>query len=139
MAKRKTIAQRAIANGIKPQTAYSRIKNGESIAQATTRPLHKRVPKHSYGSKQEAVWQYLVENPLAKPAEVSRETGVSVSYAYMLSQKIGTPREVFEKEAAVDAAMEVPETPSAFTSRNVVLWLAVTGIVVLWIVYALGL
>lgn len=139
MAKKKTIAQRAIANGIKPQTAYSRIHNGESIAQATSRPLRKRVPKHAYGTKQEAVWQYLVENPLAKPAEVSRETGVSVSYAYTLSQKIGTPREVFEKEAAVDAAMEVPETPSAFTPRNVVLWLAVTGVVVLWIVYALGL
>lgn len=136
MAKKKTIAQRAIANGIKPQTAYARIKNGESIAQATTRPLHKRVPKHSYGTKQEAVWQYLVKNPLAKPTEVALETGVSYQYAYSLMQKVGTPREVFEREA--DAAMEISMDDRSNSMRKVMLWLAIAGVVALWIVYALG-
>lgn len=138
MAKKKTIAQRAIANGIKPQTAYARINKGESIAQATTRPLHKRIPKYAHGTKQEAVWQYVVQNPLARPTEVALETGVSYQYAYALMQKISTPREVFEREAIADAAMEVPETPSAFTPRNIMLWLVIAGVVALWLMYALG-
>jgi len=136
MAKKKTIAQRAIANGIKPQTAYARIKKGESISQATTRPTHKRVPKHSHGTKQEAVWQYLVENPLAKPTEVALETGVSYQYAYFLMRKVGTPREVFEREA--DAAMEISTDDRSNSMRNVMLWLAIAGVVAIWVVYALG-
>ena len=139
MAKKKTIAQRAIANGIKPQTAYARIKKGESISQATTRPLGKRIPKHAHGTKQEAVWKYIVSNPLARPAEVALETGVSYQYAAALVRKIGTPREVFEKEAIANAAIEVPEAPSVFTPRNIMLWLMITGVVVLWLMYALGL
>lgn len=68
----------------------------------TKQPKTKRKIKLKKGQKKsDLVWAYVVKNPLAKPAEVARETGVSYAHAYGLMKKIGTPREVFEKEAAV--------------------------------------
>ena len=108
--KRQNVAAMARANGIAPQTAHNRILKGWSVEAATSTPARKyhgpRVkhkPKLRYGQKADAVWAYLVANPLARPAEVAKATGVSYGYVYKLMSKVGTPREVFEAEAAAKA------------------------------------
>ncbi len=112
--KRQNVAAMARANGIAPQTAHNRILKGWSVEAATSTPARKyhgpRVkpkpkPKLRYGQKADAVWAYLVANPLARPAEVSKATGVSYGYVYKLMSKVGTPREVFEAEAAAKASV----------------------------------
>lgn len=108
--KRQNVAAMARANGIAPQTAHNRILKGWSVEAATSTPPRKyqrprAKPKLRYGQKADAVWAYLVANPLARPAEVSKATGVSYGYVYKLMSKVGTPREVFEAEAAAKASV----------------------------------
>ena len=108
--KRQNVAAMARANGIAPQTAHNRILKGWSVEAATSTPARKyhrprAKPKLRYGQKADAVWAYLVANPLARPAEVSKATGVSYGYVYKLMSKVGTPREVFEAEAAAKASV----------------------------------
>lgn len=68
--------------------------------------------------KAEKVWKYLLKNKLATPAEVAKATGVSYGYVYKLMKKVGTPKEVFEQEAA--KAAEPPQKPSLWEKiRNV--------------------
>ncbi len=50
------------------------------------------------GKKEEMVWQYLLKNKLATPTEVAEATGVSYGYANQLMKRIGTPKELWEKE-----------------------------------------
>ena len=108
--KRQNVAAMAKANGIAPQTAHNRILKGWSVEAATSTPARKyhrprAKPKLRYGQKADAVWAYLVANPLARPAEVSKATGVSYGYVRKLMSKVGTPREVFEAEAAAKASV----------------------------------
>ena len=58
------------------------------------------VKKIKHGKKQEAVWSYKVDHPLASASEVAKATNTSYGYVYKLFQKISTPKEVFEAEAA---------------------------------------
>lgn len=53
-----------------------------------------------HGKKQEKIWSYKVDHPLASASEVAKATNTSYGYVYKLFQSIGTPREVFEAEAA---------------------------------------
>ena len=106
--KRQNVAAMARANGIAPQTAHNRILKGWTTEAATSTPARKYnrpkpKPKFAHGGKAEAVWAYLIANPLARPAEVSKATGVSYGYVHQLMSKVGTPREVFEAEAAAKA------------------------------------
>ena len=110
--KSQNVSEMARANGIAPQTAHNRILKGWSVEAATStparkyhRPRAKPKPKFAHGEKADAVWAYLVANPLARPAEVSKATGVSYGYVYKLMSKVGTPREVFEAEAAAKASV----------------------------------
>ena len=57
------------------------------------------VKKIKHGKKQEAVWSYKVDHPLASASEVAKATNTSYGYVYKLFQKISTPKEVFEAEA----------------------------------------
>ena len=50
------------------------------------------------GKKEQKVWKYLLKNKLATPTEVAKATGVSYGYANQLMKRIGTPREIFEKD-----------------------------------------
>tara|TARA_R100001460_G_scaffold5427_4_gene15059 strand:+ start:354 stop:644 length:291 start_codon:yes stop_codon:yes gene_type:complete len=50
------------------------------------------------GKKEQIVWQYLLKNKLATPTEVAKATGVSYGYANQLMKRIGTPKELWEKE-----------------------------------------
>jgi transposase-like protein len=103
---KQNIAELAKANGVKPATAYQRIRKGMSVEDATSkpaRPFHKTKPhrRKKPAKKAELVWAYVLDNKLATSQEVAKATGVSDAYAYKLMRKIGTPREVFEKEAAL--------------------------------------
>jgi hypothetical protein len=44
------------------------------------------------------VWMYLLENPLARAGDVAMNCDVHVDFAQSCIDRIGTPREVFEKE-----------------------------------------
>ena len=112
--KRQNVAAMARANGVNPTTAHGRIMKGWTTEAATSTPARKYKrpkPKYAHGGKAEAVWAYLVANPLARPADVSKATGVSYGYVHQLMGKVGTPREVFEAEAeAADATFLEPTT-----------------------------
>ena len=112
--KRQNVAAMAKANGVNPATAHHRISRGWTTEDATSKPARKYYrpkPKIARGSKADAVWAHLVANPLARPADVSKATGVSYGYVYKLMGKVGTPREVFEAEAeAADATFLEPTT-----------------------------
>ena len=76
------------------------------------------VKKIKHGKKQEAVWSYKVDHPLASASEVAKATKTSYGYVYKLFQKISTPKEVFEAEAEdfsayydAEALAETSESP----------------------------
>ena len=60
--------------------------------------------KLKHGKKQEKIWSYKVDHPLASASEVAKATNTSYGYVYKLFKKISTPREVFEAEAASSPA-----------------------------------
>ena len=45
------------------------------------------------------IWAYKIKHPTAKAREIADATNTSYGYVYQLLKKIGTPDEVFEKEA----------------------------------------
>jgi len=111
----KTIAQKAKDNGVNPVTAMSRIASGWSEDKATTTPARKYKRKVRYGAKAPKVWEYLVDNPLARPCDVAKATNVSYGYAHALCAKVSTPREVFEKEA--NAKLNAPTKSNKISER----------------------
>ena len=144
--KRQNVAAMARANGVKPQTAHNRILKGWSTEAATSTPARKYnrpkpKPKFAHGGKADAVWAHLVANPLARPADVSKATGVSYGYVYKLMSKVGTPREVFEAEAAAkadvteDVSLEqfVADDTSPFPPRKVLVGAAIVAVVAAWV------
>jgi hypothetical protein len=144
--KRQNVAAMARANGVNPTTAHKRIMKGWSTEAATSTPARKYgrpkpKPKFAHGGKAEAVWAYLIANPLARPADVSKATGVSYGYVHQLMSKVGTPREVFEAEAAASVTEDVilDQFVADDTSnrvRNVVVGAAIVAVVVVWAVFA---
>ena len=128
--KRQNVAAMARANGVNPTTAHGRIMKGWSTEAATSTPARKYrrpKPKFAHGQKAEAVWAYLIANPLARPVEVSNATGVSYGYVHQLMGKVGTPREVFEAEAAA-----VVKT-SPFPPRKILIGAAIVAVVAAWV------
>jgi len=108
------VATKARERGINPQTVHTRIHKGMSLDEALTTPvrsynlkIRKRKKWATTNPKSQLVWNYLLKNRTAKPMEVVRATGVSVSQVYRLMNNIGTPREVFEAEAQA-ANMSTP-------------------------------
>ena len=136
--KRQNVAAMARANGIAPQTAHNRILKGWTTEAATSTPARKYnrpkpKPKFAHGGKAEAVWAYLIANPLARPAEVSKATGVSYGYVYKLMSKVGTPREVFEAEAKQESLVDDSSCWKCTAGR----WLVGALIVTVDVVWAL--
>ena len=148
--KRHNVAAMAKANGVHPATAHGRIMRGWTTEAATSTPARtysRPKPKYAHGQKAEAVGAYLVENPLARPIEVANATGVSYGYVHQLMSKVGTPREVFEKEAELvadaryieeDVSLEqfVADDTSRDRIRNVVIGAVVVAVVAAWVVFA---
>jgi hypothetical protein len=140
--KRQNVAAMARANGVNPTTAHGRIMKGWSTEAATSTPARKYrrpKPRYAHGEKAQAVWAYLIANPLARPVEVSNATGVSYGYVHQLMSKVGTPREVFEAEANVTEDVILDQFGADDTSnrvRNVVVGAAIVAVVVAWAVFA---
>ena len=59
------------------------------------------------------VWNYLVKNKTATAAEVVKHCDVSIEFAQSCIDRIGTPREVFEKEAEATGAGRKDDTGKA--------------------------
>ena len=144
--KHQTITAMAKANGVNPNTAHNRIARGWEPEVATSTPgeyQRPKKPKLRYGQKADAVWAYLVSNPLARPSEVSKATGVSYGYVYNLMSKVGTPREVFEAEAAAkanvteDVSLEqfVKDDTSPFPPRGLLLGVIVVAVLVAMVLF----
>ena len=134
----------ARANGIAPQTAHNRILKGWTTEAATSTPARKYnrpkpKPKFAHGGKAEAVWAYLIANPLARPAEVSKATGVSYGYVHQLMSKVGTPREVFEAEAKQENIVNDSLDSSPFPPRKVLVGAAIVAVVVAWVASSMWL
>ena len=108
------VTTKAREHGINPQTVHTRIHSGMTLDQALSTPVRqyniktrKRKKWAATNPKSQLVWNYLLKNRTAKPMEVVRATGVSVSQVYRLMNSVGTPREVFEAEAQA-ANMSTP-------------------------------
>ena len=134
--KRQNVAAMARANGVNPTTAHGRIMKGWTTEAATSKPARKYnrpkpKPKFAHGGKAEAVWAYLIANPLARPADVSKATGVSYGYVHQLMGKVGTPREVFEAEAKQESLVDNSSCWKCTAGRWLVGALIVT-VVVVW-------
>jgi len=142
--KRQNVAAMARSNGVNPTTAHGRIMKGWSTEAATSTPARKYrrpKPRYAHGEKAQAVWAYLIANPLARPVDVANATGVSYGYVHQLMSKVGTPREVFEAEAAASVTEDVilDQFVADDTSnrvRNVVVGAAIVAVVVVWAVFA---
>lgn len=100
------ITTKAREHGINPQTVHTRIHSGMTLDQALSTPVRQynvktrnRKKWARTNPKGQLVWNYLLENRTARPAEVAKVTGVSISHVRRLMNSIGTPREVFEAEA----------------------------------------
>jgi len=70
--------------------------------------------------KQEGIWAYIVKNPTAPLSKVARATRSSPSYVHSLKSKIGTPNEVFEKEAkaAKVTRASILDTAKAYVTKD---------------------
>lgn len=142
--KRQNVAAMARANGVNPTTAHGRIMKGWTTEAATSTPARKYrrpKPRYAHGEKAQAVWAYLIANPLARPVEVSNATGISYGYVHQLMSKVGTPREVFEAEAAASVTEDVSldqfvADDTSNRVRNVVVGAAIVAVVVAWAVFA---
>ena len=146
---KQNIAALAKANGVKPGTAYQRIRKGMSVEDATskpTRPHHRTKPyrRKKPAKKAELVWAYVLKNKLATSQEVAKATGVSDAYAYQLMRKIGTPREVFEEEAKAEKPLVAEkqlalrtsfedETENSSSWLQIAFLIAIAGIVTAWV------
>lgn len=71
--------------------------------------------KLKHGKKQEKIWSYKVDHPLASASEVAKATNTSYGYVYKLFQSIGTPKEVFEAEAETSSSLE----PRSYSRGNI--------------------
>ena len=89
------------------------------------------------GKKEQIVWQYLLKNKLATPTEVAKATGVSYGYANQLMKRIGTPKELWEKELTdFDRAIAnapIRDTVNVWTDR---LWQVAVAIAIVVVIGA---
>ena len=122
--KNRQVSAKAREHGIKPQTVHTRIYKGMSLDEALTTPVrsyHIKTRKQKKWSttnpKSQLVWNYLLENRTAKPMEVVRATGVSMSQVYRLMNRVGTPREVFEAEAKAANMSTQPSIKKSVVQR----------------------
>lgn len=62
-------------------------------------------------TKEEKIWAYKLKHPEASNREVAEATNTSYAYVWKLMSKIGTPKEVLEKD--VVSRETIPEEPPA--------------------------
>ncbi len=64
------------------------------------------------------IWAYKVENPTAKAREIADATNTAYGYVHRLLKKIGTPDEVFEKEARRVTRGQVLDTAKEYVTKD---------------------
>ncbi len=69
-------------------------------------------------NKAEKVWKYKIKNPDATRKEISVATKTSPSYVSTLMKKVGTPKEVFEKEARRVTRGKVLDTAKEYVTKD---------------------
>ena len=64
------------------------------------------------------IWAYKIKHPTAKVREIADATNTSYGYVYTLLKKIGTPDEVFEKEARRVTRGQVLDTAKEYVTKD---------------------
>jgi len=64
------------------------------------------------------IWAYKIKHPTAKAREIADATNTSYGYVYKLLKKIGTPDEVFEKEARRVTRGQVLDTAKEYVTKD---------------------
>ena len=64
------------------------------------------------------IWAYKIKHPTAKAREIADATNTSYGYVYKLLKKIGTPDEVFEKEARKVTRGQVLDTAKEYVTKD---------------------
>jgi hypothetical protein len=64
------------------------------------------------------IWAYKIKHPTAKATEIADATNTSYGYVYKLLKKIGTPDEVFEKEARRVTRGQVLDTAKEYVTKD---------------------
>ena len=64
------------------------------------------------------IWAYKIKHPTAKAREIADATNTSYGYVYKLLKKIGTPDEVFEKEARKVTRGQVLDTAKEYVTED---------------------
>tara|TARA_R100001460_G_scaffold13112_10_gene29691 strand:- start:8711 stop:9145 length:435 start_codon:yes stop_codon:yes gene_type:complete len=69
-------------------------------------------------SKADIVWAYKIKHPQATVSDIATATKTSYGYVYKLMQKIGTPDEVFEREARKVTRGQVLDTAKGYVTKD---------------------
>ena len=69
-------------------------------------------------SKADKIWAYKIKYPQATTREIATATKSSYNYVHALMSKIGTPKEVFEKEANKVTRGQVLDTAKEYVTKD---------------------
>ena len=69
-------------------------------------------------SKADKIWAYRIKHPQATTSEIAKATKSSYNYVHALMAKIGTPKEVFEKEAKKVTRGQVLDTAKEYVTKD---------------------
>jgi hypothetical protein len=69
-------------------------------------------------SKADKIWAYKIRYPQATTSEIAKATKSSYNYVHALMSKIGTPKEVFEKEAKKVTRGQVLDTAKEYVTKD---------------------
>jgi len=69
-------------------------------------------------SKADKIWAYKIRHPKATTREIATATKSSYNYVHALMSKIGTPKEVFEKEANKVTRGQVLDTAKEYVTKD---------------------
>ena len=69
-------------------------------------------------SKADKIWAYKIRHPQATTSEIAKATKSSYNYVHALMAKIGTPKEVFEKEAKKVTRGQVLDTAKEYVTKD---------------------
>jgi hypothetical protein len=69
-------------------------------------------------SKADKIWAYKIRYPQATTSEIAKATKSSYNYVHALMKKIGTPKEVFEKEAKKVTRGQVLDTAKEYVTKD---------------------
>ena len=69
-------------------------------------------------TKADKIWSYKIKHPQATTSEIAKATKSSYNYVHALMSKIGTPKEVFEKEAKKVTRGQVLDTAKEYVTKD---------------------